>query len=166
LSIGRAISRSSALSASCEIEEPSGRIRYRRGNENRDALIQDSENASTERSGAMRVVGDRSLEQEYWERASPAQSSDLDPEPSARDRACEIGDCLSLDQGSTADVVVSDGERRDPHGRSESHELLWNAAVLLEHVDFDGRIHHAVMVADPGGSPKVAFLASSGTEEA
>ena len=162
-----AISWFSTLAASCEVEEPSGRIRCRGRQEHRDALIHDGENASTERRLAVWVAGDRSLEQENREPACPAQPSDLAPEPSARDGRCEIDECLSLDQRPKADVVVSDSERRDRHRGSELHELLRNATALLENVNDDRRTpHHAVRVADLGRSTKVAFLAFSGTEKA
>ena len=167
LSVGRAISLSSALSASCKIEEPSGRIRRGGGKNDRDSLIEYGENASTECCLAVWVVGDRSLEQEHRKRASTAQPSDLAPEPPTRDRDREIGYRLSLDQSSMADLVVSDSERRERDGGPGPHELVRNAAALLEHVNEERRtLRHAARVADRCCLPKVAFLASSGMEEA
>jgi hypothetical protein len=166
MSVRRPISRSPVLPSPRQSKDPSRRVGRGRRDENRYPLIEDGEHGSPECRIAMRVEASRPFDQKHWESARSSQASDLTPQSPVCGGDGEIRNRLALDQGATADVVVSRPERCTRHLSAEVRELVGDTASPLIQIHHERRLLHEGRLAGVGLSSKVALLASSGTEEA
>jgi hypothetical protein len=161
-----AVSRDAIPASARKALDPCSRLSGVPGVQDDDSLVDDREHETASGSLGKRSEKLPAFDEKHGETAVSAQSSDLAPESSVRERKSKVGGGLALDERASANVVITDGQRLLHNLHAEFPELTRDGASRL--VDIHGHsdgIHTCSMVAGDG-SAIVALLAFSRREKA